>query len=75
MTEHLPITRHLELSKDKMNEFSELDQDFFKEMVDCFRYIDGTHHPDGSVGIIKITPKQLSDMFAYIAEMFEKLTG
>lgn len=37
-------------------------------IVACFHYRTGVKHPDGSMGEIKITHRQMKDLIAYVIE-------
>jgi hypothetical protein len=53
--------------KDAFNKIRDRqDEVFIQEIVSHFHYRNGLEHPDGSLGEIKISPKQLRDALAYV---------
>lgn len=51
---------------------SEAEQELVMEIVGCFHERDGTKHEDGSRGTIKITPKEMNDILAYLLRKADK---
>jgi len=46
------------------------DKLLIQEVVSMFHYRNGTRNPDGSMGEIRITPKQLRDALACVGIQF-----
>jgi hypothetical protein len=51
--------------KDKFDALSKDGQDIIKEIVSHFHFRDGRLYEDGSMGTIRISPKELRDILAY----------
>ncbi len=45
-------------------------QDTVQDIVSCYHVRNGTMHHDGSVGEIRITPKELHDLLVYAIARF-----
>jgi hypothetical protein len=52
--------------KDSFYELSDDEKDIVMQVAANFHYRNGVKHPDGSLGEIRITNRQLTDCFAYM---------
>jgi hypothetical protein len=63
---------HYTNSKDLFKDQSNEDKEFIMEIVANFHYRTGFLNPDGSLGIIKITPGELNDILSYSLMRYKK---
>lgn len=59
------MENHKELGEGCFDTFLPVFQELIKEIVSCFHYRNGMENDDGSLGQIKISPKELRDMLSY----------
>ena len=52
-------------SKDAFDRCSPEQQQTVKIIVSEFHFRDGVIHPDGSMGVVRLTPKQLRDAIGF----------
>lgn len=68
------MKNHREVSVDFFDLLSADRKNFVMECVACFQYRNGKRNHDGSLGVIRITPKELNDILAYAMEHSEHIT-
>ena len=67
----MALSKHMQLMEGEFDKLSPEEQEFVMEIKGNFHYRNGHTYPDGSMGSIDISPKQLNNALAYVLNKFK----